>query len=96
MLCPDIYGSVIHVGIVCQCQDDCVISELTPAHDTSHSHIAVENGSAVSAGRQARAGPVKQAGSTASIKHSDQDQADRFTTTDQTTNVTGNTQAPVT
>ena len=28
---PDIHASVIHVGIVCHCQDDCCMSELTPA-----------------------------------------------------------------
>ena len=47
MLCAYIHGSVIHIGIVCQCQDGCDISGLTPSHDTSDFQIAVEIGSAV-------------------------------------------------
>ena len=96
MLCAYIQGSVIHIGIVCQCQDGCDISGLTLAHQTSHLQIAVEIRSAVSAGRQSHAGPVKQAGSTASNTDSDRVQADRFTTIDQSTNVTVNTHATVT
>ena len=62
---PDIHASVIHVGIVCHCQDDCGISELTPAQERSHAPVAFGIGYLVPAGREARGGPGKPAGSTA-------------------------------
>ena len=73
---PDIHASVIHVGIVCHCQDDCGISELTPAQERSHAPIAFGIGYLVPAGREARGGPGKPARSTASIQHADRGQAE--------------------